>query len=46
MAPPPPPAAPAAQPATSIDARPTIKSETDELAQLPFNGAAGHRIVE
>jgi cell division initiation protein len=38
--------APVAPPAPSIDARPTIKSETDELAQLPFNGAAGHRIVE
>jgi cell division initiation protein len=46
VAPTPPPAAPAAEPAPSIDARPTIKSETDELAQLPFNGTAGHRIVE
>jgi cell division initiation protein len=38
--------APIAPPAPSIDARPTIKSETDELAQLPFNGAAGRRLVE
>lgn len=42
-------AAPAAKPtppATPIDGRPTIKSETDELAQLPFNGTVEHRIVE
>jgi cell division initiation protein len=39
-------AAPATPPAQSLDSRPTIKSETDELAQLPFNGSRAHRIVE
>ncbi|HTJ28759.1 MAG TPA: DivIVA domain-containing protein [Candidatus Limnocylindria bacterium] len=43
---PPPPAAPASPTPQSLDARPTIKSETDELAQLPFNGAVQRRIVE
>jgi cell division initiation protein len=36
---------PAAKPSPN-DGRPTIKSETDELAQLPFNGTVEHRIVE
>jgi cell division initiation protein len=40
------PVSPPVPPATPIDARPTIKSETDELAQLPFNGTVEHRIVE
>jgi cell division initiation protein len=40
------PAAKPTPPVTPIDARPTIKSETDDLAQLPFNGTVEHRIVE
>lgn len=40
------PVSPTPPPVTPIDARPTIKSETDELAQLPFNGTVEHRIVE
>jgi cell division initiation protein len=40
-------AKPQTPPVTPIDMRPTIKSETDELAQLPFiNGTVEHRIVE
>jgi len=39
-------AEPAPPPATPVNERPTIISETDALDTLPFNGAAAHHLVD
>lgn len=45
-APEPPPAAKAKPSAAAVASRPVIKSETDELPQLPMNGNTHYRLVE
>jgi len=39
-------AEPAPPPATPVNERPTIISETDALDTLPFNGAAAHQLID